>query len=75
MKSQFGRRGRGFERSREQLREELAAPSYAPYPSTVPFDGPSGGESTPWWSEQLLLRHLGGLSLLRMYTQPVGAVQ
>lgn len=71
MKSQFSRRESGETRARQ----ELSAPSYAPYPSTVPLGPPVEGDTTPWWSERLLLKHLGGLALLRLYTEPTGVVQ
>lgn len=51
----------------------MAAPSYAPYPSTVPLPPPAL-DPTPWWSERLLLKHLGGIALLKHYTQPAGLV-
>ncbi len=54
-------------------RREFNAPAYAPSPS--PALGPMTPESTPWWSERLLLLHLSGLELLRLYTRPAAIVQ
>lgn len=51
-----------------------SAPAHAPYPSTVPL-GPGAPAETPWWSEKLLLRHLGDLALLRMYTHAAPILQ
>jgi hypothetical protein len=53
----------------------VAAPSHAPYPSTVPLLPPPAGDATPWWSERVLLKALGNLTLLRLYTQPAALVQ
>lgn len=54
-------------------RHELNAPAYAPSP--IPALGALTPEATPWWSERLLLLHLSGLELLRLYTRPAAIVQ
>lgn len=53
----------------------FAAPSQAPYPTTVPLPPAPEGDVTPWWSERMLLKHLGQMALLRWYTQPGSLVQ
>ncbi len=54
---------------------ELAAPSYAPYPTTIQPPMPAGSDGAPWWSEKLLLESMGQMVLLQHFTQPVAVVQ
>lgn len=54
---------------------ELAAPSHAPYPTTIRRQKPAGSDGAPWWSEKLLLESMGQMLLLQHYTQPVAVVQ
>ena len=54
---------------------DLAAPSYAPYPTTIPRPKPTGSDGAPWWSEKLLLESLGQMVLLQHFTQPTAVVQ
>ena len=53
----------------------IAAPGYAPYPSTLPLPPEPEPESAPWWSERMLLDSFRNMALFRLYTQPSGLVQ